>query len=113
MNGGELALDTEQLASLRIVHAGRALDLFFRSGTLVVHSDGAWLDWFIDLTDLENEDFLQAMRDGSDLHVNIQAVTESGLPVEGCGWFHPNFKGPHASIRGEGELQGFMPDKGG
>lgn len=81
--------------------------LVFQQAELYIHQSDIFFSWYIDITDLENETFCSKMLSTDNITVTLHAITSEGAALSCGGYFYANPKGPHASIRGEGEIIGY------
>ncbi|RUS45487.1 hypothetical protein [Cohnella sp. AR92] len=102
-------MENYDLATLRMRQADNAWTILFDTAKLMVMDEYGTRSWFIDVEGIPDAALLDRFAHTVDIDVTVEAVTIGGRTLKGSGFFHPNPKHRAAAIRGQGELEGYVP----
>jgi hypothetical protein len=105
----DAALEHYELAELRITEGQEDRQIAFKRARLTVVSDYGTRLWYIDVDGIADQSLLLRFAESEEIGVEIGAVSIGGKHLSGRGFFHPNPANHSAAIRGDGELEGYIP----
>jgi hypothetical protein len=103
----ESTIQSYPLVAIKVVHHDTETILHFTKAVLIVDISDIYYSWFIDITDIAEDQLLEQLANSMDIQVKLYARTATQLEIAGEGYFYPNLSRNCAAIKGEGEIIGY------